>query len=51
MPLFFSDFDSEKRAFVNPDEIVRQQAGFPEIAVSTFSGDIIDDYVKACNPS
>ena len=29
MPLFFSDFDSEKRAFVNPDEIVRQQAGFP----------------------
>lgn len=50
MPLFFSDFDSEKKAFVNPDDTVQRQADFPSVAVSTFSGDIIDDYVKACNP-
>ncbi len=50
MPLFFSDFDSEKKAFVNPGDTVQRQADFPAIAVSTFSGDIIEDYVKACHP-
>lgn len=50
MPLFFSDFDSEKKAFVNPGDTVQRKDGFPSIAVSTFSGDIIDDYVKACKP-
>lgn len=50
MPLFFSDFDSEKKAFVNPGDTVQRKDGFPSIAVSTFSGDIINDYVKACKP-
>ena len=50
MPLFFRDFDSEKKAFVNPGDTVQRKDGFPSIAVSTFSGDIIEDYVKACNP-
>lgn len=50
MPLFFRDFDSEKKAFVNPGDTVQRKDGFPSIAVSTFSGDIIDDYVKACKP-
>ena len=50
MSLFFRDFDSEKKAFVNPDDTVQRKDGFPSIAVSTFSGDIIDDHVKACNP-
>ncbi len=50
MPLFFSDFDSEKMAFVEPGDTVRRQVGFPAVAVSTFSGDIVEDYVRACHP-
>lgn len=50
MPLFFNDFDSEKCAFVNPSDTVKRQSDFPSIAVSTFSSDIIDDYVKEYKP-
>ena len=50
MAMFSSDFDSAKKAFVNPDDAVGRIDGFPAIAVSTFSVDIIEDYVKACNP-
>lgn len=50
MPLLFSDFDMEKKAFVNPSDTVRRRKDFPQIAVSTFSGDIVEDYVKAFDP-
>lgn len=50
MPLYFSDFDEEKTAFVNPWDTTKKQADFPSVAVSTFSADIVEDYVKECNP-
>ena len=50
MPLLYSDFDSERHAFVNPSDTIKRQSDFPSIAVSSFSADIIDDYVKLCNP-
>lgn len=51
MPLLFNDFDNEKCAFVNPCDTVIRQSDFPSIAISTFSSDIIDDYVKEYKPS
>lgn len=50
MSLYFSDFDYEKSAFVNPNDTIKKLANFPTIAVSTFSADIIDDYVKTYSP-
>lgn len=50
MALYFSDFDEEKTAFVNPWDTTKKQADFPSVAVSTFSTDIVEDYVKECNP-
>ncbi len=38
MALYFSDFDEEKIAFVNPWDTTKKQEGFPSVAVSTFSG-------------
>ena len=51
MALYFSDFDEGKTAFVNPWDTTKKQADFPSVAVSTFSTDIVEDYVKECNPS
>ncbi|HIV63173.1 MAG TPA: nucleoside phosphorylase [Firmicutes bacterium] len=48
--LFFGDYDSEKTAFVNPCDTTEKIDGFPAVAVSTFSADIIDDYVKEHKP-
>lgn len=50
MALYFSDFDEEKIAFVNPWDTTKKQEGFPSVAVSTFSADIVEDYVRECNP-
>lgn len=50
MALYFSDFDEEKTAFVNPWDTTKKQADFPSVAVSTFSADIVEDYVRECNP-
>lgn len=50
MALYFSDFDEEKVAFVNPWDTTKKQEGFPSVAVSTFSADIVEDYVRECNP-
>ena len=49
MALYFSAFDEEKIAFVNPWDTTKKQEGFPSVAVSTFSADIDEDYVRECN--
>ena len=49
MALYFSDFDEEKTAFVNPWDTTKKQVDFPSIAVSTFSADIVEDYVDCEN--
>ena len=50
MPLLFRDFDGERKAFVNPCDTTQRQADFPAAAVSTFSADIIEDYVRIHRP-
>ncbi len=50
MALYFSDFDEEKTAFVNPWDTTKKQADFPSVAVYTFSDEIVEDYVKECTP-
>lgn len=50
MPLYFSDFDDEKVAFFNPNDIIARQANFPRVAVTTFSADIVNDFVQEFDP-
>ena len=50
MALYFSDFDEEKTAFVYPWNTTKKQADSPSVAASTFSADIVEDYVKECTP-
>ena len=46
MDLYFSDFDEEEIAFVNPWDTTKKQEGFHSVAVATFSADIVEDYVR-----
>lgn len=50
MPMYFSDFDEARHAFVNPVDTVGRIPDFPETAIATFSADIVEDYVKVCKP-
>lgn len=49
MATVFRNFPYEKRAFLNPEDTTKRSPGFPELCVSTFSENIIDEFVSAGN--
>lgn len=43
--MLHTDFDTERKAFINPEDIVRPVEGMPGILVGMFSKDVVDAYV------
>lgn len=46
MTTIFREFDDTSQAFINPSDFIKTKSYFPEIAVTTFSEKIINQYVK-----
>lgn len=46
MATIFDDFPGEAAAFINPADCVKALPDFPEICVTTFSQNIISEFVK-----
>ena len=42
MRTVFQKYPQEKRAFINPEDLTKQNPDFPALCVSTFSFGIID---------
>lgn len=42
--LFFKIIQKEERAFINPEDVTKRNADFPERCVSTFSENIINKF-------
>ena len=42
MGTVFQNYPKEKRAFINPEDVTKRNADFPERCVSTFSENIIN---------
>ena len=42
METVFQKYPQEKRAFINPEDLTKQNPDFPALCVSTFSFGIID---------
>lgn len=47
MATVFRNFPYEKRAFLNPEDTTKRNPDFPELCVSTFSENIINEFVSA----
>ena len=45
MATIFDEFSQEATAFINPSDCVRPLPGFPEICITTFSQNIITEFV------
>lgn len=48
--MLLNEFDSNKRAILNPNEFENKIEDFPKIGVSCFSKKLIDKYVEMYNP-
>ncbi len=48
--MILNDFDSEKKAIINPDLIIKKSKNFPKIGVSCFSKKLIDKCIEIYNP-
>ena len=46
MPVILNEFDNTRQAFINPNDVIKTERDFPEIAVTTFSEKIINQYRK-----
>ena len=44
MGTVFQNYPKEKRAFINPEDVTKRNADFPERCVSTFSENIINKF-------
>ena len=49
MATIFDEFSQEATAFINPSDCVRPLPGFPEICMTTFSQNIITEFVTNHN--
>ena len=49
MATIFDEFSQEATAFINPSDCVRPLPGFPEICITTFSQNIITEFVTNHN--
>lgn len=48
--MLLQEFDIEKKAILNPDELENRIDNFPKIGVSCFSKKLVDKYVELYNP-
>lgn len=46
MATIFQKFSFNKNAFLNPSDITEKISGFPEVCITTFSENMIKDFVK-----
>ena len=44
--MLHTDFDPERKAFINPEDVVHPVEGMPELLVGMFSKDVVDAYVQ-----
>ena len=44
--MIYDEFDSERRAIINPEECCRPVEGFPELCIGVFSKPIMDWVLK-----
>ena len=49
MATIFDEFSQEANAFINPSDCMKPLPGFPEICITTFSQNIITEFVTAHN--
>lgn len=49
MATIFERFDNEKTAFINPQDFIKEQPGFPEVCVTTFAQSMIDKLTQLNN--
>ena len=46
MATIFERFDHTKTAFINPEDTIVAEPGFPEVCITTFSNTMIDKFVS-----
>ena len=46
MATVFEKYDAARTAFINPGDCVKAKENFPEVCVTTFSENIIEDFAK-----
>lgn len=46
MTTVFEKFDSAKTAFINPTDFIREEPGFPEVCITTFSEAIVQNMAR-----
>ena len=46
MATIFDYFYENKNAFLNPGDFIEKIAGFPEVCITTFSENVIKDFVE-----
>lgn len=46
MATVFKNYPREKKAFLNPEDVINQNPDFPEFCVSTFSENIINEFLS-----
>lgn len=49
MATVFKNYPKEKTAFLNPEDIIKRTPNFPELCVSTFSENIINEFFSGDN--
>lgn len=46
MPTIFKNYPKEKKAFLNPEDVIEHDPDFPQLCVSTFSENIINEFLS-----
>ena len=49
MTTVFKNYPKEKTAFLNPEDMIKRNPNFPELCVSTFSENIINEFFSGDN--
>lgn len=50
MGTVFQRFSHETRAFINPEDLTKPNPALPNVCVSTYSANIINQYISAHSP-